>query len=159
MTRDEILDRGGSINLVDTADDADITVTLNNPTDPHRTLSCEKCPLGSQKPQTDFLIRKGSKFGRSLARSSLSRHKGFLACEAIISLALLYPLATSFLSEAQIRLIQRPFMSNAARLCGLNGNTSRAILFGPRDTGGLGLTDFAASQSWLQLDLLMHHIR
>ena len=82
-----------------------------------------------------------------------------MACEAIILPSLAYPLATAYLSEKEIIAIQRPYMSAAARVCGFNGNTSRAVLFGPRHLGGYGLTDLAAAQCWAQLDLLMHHMK
>ena len=98
-------------------------------------------------------------FARQLRNASLSRLEGRMACEAIILPSLAYPLATAYMSDKEILGIQRTYMSAAARSCGFNGNTSRAVLFGPRELGGYGITDLAAAQCWAQLDLLLHHMR
>ena len=134
-------------------------IELRDPSLPYKTLGCQKCPLGTQTAQTLAIREKASLYARQLRNASLSRLEGRMACEAIILPSLAYPLATAYLSEKEIVSIQRPYMSTMARVCGFNGNTSRAVLFGPRELGGFGLTDLAAAQCWAQLDLMMHHLR
>ena len=157
MNRQEIIDAGRSVSI--SGPESDIVINLATPSDAHKTLGCFKSPLGDQTAQTSALRSKASKFAQCLAAASLSQYKGRLACEAIIGPALSYPLATAYLSDNQILQIQRPYMSNAARCCGFNGKTSRAVLFGPVELGGFALTNLAASQTWAHIDMLMHHLR
>ena len=122
-------------------------VTLRDSTEPHTTLGCVKAPNGDQSFQAAALCKKSKDIAKKLAATILSREEAFIACQAIITPSLSYPLATSWLSEKQLTAIQSPYMGIIARQSGFSKNTSRAILFGPPAFGGYGLTSLGGSQA------------
>ena len=67
-------------------------VTLRDATEPHTTLGCVKAPNGDQIFQATALYKKSKDIAKQLASTILSREEAFIACQAIITPSLSYPL-------------------------------------------------------------------
>ena len=78
-------------------------------------LAVSKLPMEIRSFQAAELCKKSKSIAKKLAATILSREEAFIACQAIITPSLSYPLATSWLSEKQLATIQSPYMGIIAR--------------------------------------------
>jgi hypothetical protein len=70
-----------------------------------------------------------------------------------------YLLCIMTFTKAECVKIQTTYMSTALQKMGFMGTTKRALVFGPEEYGGLGITDLWTEQGIQHVTLLLGHLR
>lgn len=125
----------------------------------HKTLGAHKCINGNQTLQIEVLREKSTTFAAAMRTIFLTREEATTAAEHILAPKLGYPLSTSALTEKQCHYIHSPGLTECIRGAGYCKSMPRAVIHGPLALGGTSMTNLYASQTWLILDALQHHLR
>jgi hypothetical protein len=105
---------------------------------PRRTLGPIKCPGRNQLVQYDSLLKVSDEFARIIESSAMSKREAWTAHFSLYLPKMCYVLNTSFLSEVQLKAIQKKATTTMFRKCGFNQNTATAVKFAPPRLGGIG---------------------
>ena len=92
------------------------------------------------------MMERGQMYRCNLAAVPLTHGEGYHAYDSIISKAMAYPLCVTTFMKAECAKIQTTYMSMALQKMGFMGMTKRALVFGPEEYGGLGITDLWMEQ-------------
>ena len=65
----------------------------------------------------------------------------------------------TFFSSTQCDAIQKPFVDNLLPKIGMNRNTPRVLIYGPKSKGGLELMDLRIEQVAIQWETTCGHLR
>lgn len=128
-------------------------------TEGHRTLGAHKTMTGNQSAQIRATREKSEKIATALRKARLRPEEALLAAECIVMPSLSYPLGTAALTEKEAYTCHAPAANACHSAVGFNEKSNKAFLHGPRDLGGAGLPELFAMQTWLQIELIQHHLR
>ena len=105
----------------------------------HLTLGVWKSPAGNLEKQLEHLRSKSSKWTAAMQMANLSRDEAFLSFTRIYIPSLRYGLGTCFFPASSLLRIQRPAVQAILPKMGYNRHLPRAVVYGPRTLGALGL--------------------
>ena len=106
-----------------------------------------------------MLRKKSEKFARDIDAAPLSMHEARMAEERLLIPSLEFALSSATLTRSECLHVLQPGVRSCMRKAGFAGNTSKAVIFGPRELGGAAFTSLYAAQSTNQITLLVHHLR
>lgn len=124
-----------------------------------RTLGVYIAPNGSQTTQYNILRQYAIDYSSRITHSTLAPDEVFLSYIMHLRPKLVYPLASSSLTQAQCRSIQSPVMAAILPKLHLNRHTPHAIIYGEHLYGGLHFPDLYTDQGYSQLKLLIGHLK
>ncbi|OEU15138.1 hypothetical protein FRACYDRAFT_239817 [Fragilariopsis cylindrus CCMP1102] len=103
-------------------------------------LGHAKSPAGGRKNECNRTEKKAVTIADAIVKCGCTRAEARLLYQAVWKPAVEYVIPQSFLSEKQLRKIEKASMPKLYACCGFNRNTSRAVLAGPIELGGGGFT-------------------
>ncbi|OEU08199.1 hypothetical protein FRACYDRAFT_249987 [Fragilariopsis cylindrus CCMP1102] len=103
-------------------------------------LGHAKSPGDSCNTEFKRTMKKAITIGNAIAQCGGSRSENMMLYKAVWKPAIEYTLPQSFLTEKQLKKIEKASMPKVYAKCGFNRNTSRAVLAGPIELGGGGFT-------------------
>ena len=124
-----------------------------------RVLGVRIPMTGSMKPEKEYRKKQAKDFGEKLARAPLSHHESYIAYETRYKPMIRYPLQVTTFTDKECNEIQKSFMHKLLPKIGLNRNTPRSIIYGPRSLGGRGLMDLRTEQATIQWKNTIGHMR
>ncbi len=136
-----------------------VAVPRVEPTTTYRTLGVRISPSGNTKATASYLRGQSIEFATSIASSNLTRTDAYWAFWQYYGPKVGFSLPVLSLSQAQCYSIQSPAMCAILPKLHLNRNTSRAIIFGPEELGGLSLPELYTTEGIGQLRFLLGHLR
>jgi hypothetical protein len=123
-----------------------------------RTLGPIKCPGRDQSAQYDALLKTSNEFARTIQSSAVSKREAWTAYFSFYLPKMCYVLNTSFLTETQLKGIQKKETTALFRKSGFNRNTATAVKFGPPRLGGIGFRGLYTEQAVLLMCMVLKHI-
>ena len=105
----------------------------------HRTLGQYKTPTGDQQAQHKHMETKSQNWLAAIREASLTRREALTAYESIWLPSLSYGLGTTNLSFDELNHLQKPIINHLLPILGYNRHFPRAVVYGSRHFGGLGL--------------------
>jgi hypothetical protein len=130
---------GVSITLQNEHGD-DIPIKSKNIYQTRVNLGHAKSPADSCKTEFERTLKKSTDLGNAIAQCGGTRAENKLLYRSVWKPAVEYTLPQSFLSEKQLKTIEKASMPKIYARCGYNRNTARAVLAGPIELGGGGFT-------------------
>ena len=127
------------IRIRDPDSNKNIPVLQKECTVAHKTLGVYKTTVGDDSKQFDELLLKSKKLALLAPTAKMTRHQGRLAYNMIYIPTITYSLAACTFSKIQLEQIQAPALYNFLPAMGWNRTTSRAIIHGPEELGGINI--------------------
>ena len=122
-------------------------------------LGVRLAPSGAQLTELKWIQNKAIKFAYHVGKSQLTRAEARQAYHSIYIPSLSYSLGTTSLSPTEAKSIQKRALLRILPALGINRHMPRAVVFGPKAHGGLGLRCFHTEQGIQQIELLIGHVR
>jgi hypothetical protein len=150
---------GHQIHLLDHATNTSQEIEHRPCTKAHRTLGVLLCPDDNDNEEYQRLLQKSDRFARSIMTSNFTPEETWTAYRSIYLPSLGYSLGITALTPNQLDQIESRSTCALLTKMGYNPNTPRALVFGPAETGGIGLTSLSTLQGKHQLTLFIEHVR
>ena len=112
----------------------------------HRTLGQYKTPTGDQQAQYTHMTMKSQTWLSAIREASLTRREALAAYESIWFPSLSYGLETTNLSFTELNNLQKPIINHLLPILGYNRHFPRAVVYGSKHFGGLGLKHLYITQ-------------
>ena len=103
-------------------------------------LGHSKSPAGNGNTEFNRTLKKAVSGSNAITKCGGTRTETRLLYNAVWKPSVEYVLPQSFLSEKQLKTIEKASMPKIYARCGFNRNTSRAVLAGPIELSGGGFT-------------------
>ena len=112
-----------------------------NHSDSKEMVGVMLAPDGNHKEQVSRLSDKTKDWASKIDRSSLDEEAVWTALKETIPMTVQYPLAANTLTQSDLNQIMVPVFQTALPRANIVRTFPRAVLFGPTEYQGLGLTD------------------
>ena len=147
-------------NLIQLDDDTgSIQIPHYDVTKAHLTLGVWKSPAGNLEQQYIHLLNKSKTWTASMHAAPLTKDEAFLSYTRIYIPSLRYGLGTCFFQPSDLLRIQRPAINTILPKMGFNRHLPRAVVFGPRNLGAMGLPSLVYEQGLQQIQFIGRHLR
>ena len=103
-------------------------------------------------------LQQSQEMAARLQRMKTDRYETFLIYNTRYKPKLHYSISITLFTQKQCNQIQSNIMSVLLPKMGLNRHTPRAVVFAPRELGGMGLIDFHSQQTSKHIEMMMKHI-
>ena len=154
-----ILASPGELNLTAGYDTEPVQVPRIEATSTYRTLGARISPSGCSKEATQYLREQSVEYASQVTGSYFSREAALWSFLLYFTPQVGYSIPVLSLSEKNCHDIQSPAVNAVLPKLHVNRNTSRAIIFGPTDLGGLGLPNLYTHSNITKLLLFTGHLR
>ena len=134
-------------------------IPLKNTHSSSKYLGCWLNPIQHNNDQYKKVYNYTVKFGDQLRMASLPRHLTHLAYSSIYISKLRYILPSANFTVNQIKNINDKLNSQLLPLLHINSKTPKAIIYGPKSHGGVGLLHIYNLQGYLQTKFILQIIR
>jgi Reverse transcriptase (RNA-dependent DNA polymerase) len=124
----------------------------------HKTLGAMKCIFGPETAQIKHLQDKSNKFIKKAIGSQINRRMAKRAFSMCYIPSMLYSLVATCLKDKQINDIQQNATTTFIRLMGFEKCFPRAVVYGPKIFGGLGLPKLSVETNCNKLETIMCHL-
>ncbi len=128
-------------------------------TSTYRTLGVRISPSGETKHTFAYLRVQSNTFATKISSSALTRTDAYWAFWQYFHPRIGFSMPVLALSQTQCTSIQSPALCATLSKLHLNKHTSRAIVFGPSEYGGLEMPELYTPEGIGQLWLLLGHLR
>ena len=125
----------------------------------HLTLGVWKSLSGNLDKQFEHLRSKSSKWTNAMAIANLTRDEAYMSFTRIYIPSLRYGLGTCYFPPSALLRIQRPAVQTILPKMGYNRHLPRAVVYGPRNLGALGLPSLIYEQGLQQILFIGRHLR
>ena len=122
------------------------TIQASSPYSTYKLLGFHLSPSLSMSKQYHVLLTKAHKIANAIAGSSVNRREAYLSYFAIYLPSITYFLVLTSLTSKQCHHIQSKPTMIFLQKCGYSAMMHRAIVYGPRSSGGLGFRDLSTLQ-------------
>jgi hypothetical protein len=137
----------------------ELKVHQTEPTEPIRYLGVHQAGDGSWKGAAEATKKICDKFARLLPCCPIGREGATTAYYTVFLPAVRYPFPLTSVPWTTLESLQCQVTSVFLSQMGYNRNMPRAVVFGPKQFGGLGLAHLAIEQGLSQVCFLLQHIR
>jgi hypothetical protein len=123
-----------------------------------KTLGFYKAIDGNEKDQIIYLKTKSKKFGRSLHNANMSRKQAIMAYNMNNIPSMKYRLPACSLKLNTIESIQNSTIDKFLPYMGYDHGSPRALIHGPREMGGVGISHLYTEMMGMKLETIISHI-
>jgi hypothetical protein len=124
-----------------------------------RTLRVRVAPSGAWKTEFQFRLKQAQDFAELIVVSPFSRDMADIALRRMIMPAIEFPLGTVSFTEKQCKTIQRLIIQASLRMMGYPTNFPRAMVFGPKELGCLGIRAVWTERCIQHINVAVGHLR
>jgi hypothetical protein len=117
-----------------------------------------KCIFGPERAQIEHLNRKNNDFITKITNSQFNHRMARRAYSMCYIPSMLYSLVATSLREIHIDKIQQKAMMVFIRIMGFEKNFPRAVIFGPKKYGGIGLQKLSVDSNTNKIEAIMCHL-
>ena len=148
-------------------EDVNINVEINNktseitqvaPTQGNRLLGVRISGTGNFKDEFEFRLEQSYQMAVKMRKAKMDRKEAYLVYATRYKPMLHYPLPITTFTDSQCKQIQSPFLNVLIPQLGMNRKMPRAVCFGPKQYGGLALTNMIYDQFVKHILIMRRHI-
>jgi len=125
----------------------------------YKILGTYQADVSDQTKQFEILYQKSLQHAKAISRSTVSRYGAWIYYSSCFLPSICYPLATCHLTERQLHKLQSTMVASTLPKMGFSSTYSHAVVFGPRDYGGLGFHDLRIEQGVLAVKSIIRSLR
>ena len=134
-------------------------VRRHEPNESNEALGIQTRPDGSMQDEKDYLVRKVTRWCEELRSRKITGTEAWYCLTATITKTIEYPLVATTFSREDIDDIMRPIYKCALRICGIQRNLPRKLLYGPLEARGCGLRDPYLMQMIAHVTAILKHTK
>ena len=153
------VDKYSPLSIDQTFKNAPHTIKLLNPSTGRKMLGAISAPDGNTSEQYQALLQKAKLWGTKIKTSYLNRFDVTMSLRQGIIKSLEYPLGVSLMDEKQCYNVMVPVITPYLHKMGMNSKTSRTIVHGPSQYGGLQIPNLYTSSGIQKIQLFLGHTR
>jgi hypothetical protein len=150
---------GDTMTIRQSGDNKAVEITHKDCNTAHRILGKMINPAGTQTAAAEQLLEKVKKIAAEVQADYLPRHYAQVVCGNIYLPGIGYSLPVTTFSEDELNHIQSTPIQAILTSMGYNRNIPKAVVFGPREYGGIGLRHLYIEQGSQQTATFMRHYR
>lgn len=148
-----------TIAIHDPDSNQDIPLQVKDITQDHKTLGVLKTMSGDEKTQLQALKEKSKKLATQTALGQLTRFQARRAYSSVYMPSMTYSLVATSLSEADLNVVQSKALQSYLPAMGYEATFPRAVIFGPRQFGGINLGHLYTEMCIAKIEALVSHIQ
>ena len=114
--------------------------------EPHKTLGAMETPSGCYKSEVKRLVEKGRSIAQRIASASLTASEARIIYRSMYIPSINYSFQAGILTLRDAEKVQGTTIQALLAAFGYNPGMPRAVVFGPTESGGLGLRHLFAEQ-------------
>ncbi len=147
------------IEIVDSVTNETIRIETRSCSKAHKTLGVMESPNGDYKAETDRLNAKANEFARKASLMAVSERDATTLYFSMIHSSMRYSASAGTLGRKDAEKINSRITQSILPAMGFNRNTPLAVVYGPKNIGGIGLKDLFAEQGAAKAAILLKHLR
>jgi hypothetical protein len=147
------------IEIVDSVTKEMIRIETRSCTKAHKTLGVMESPNGDYTAETKRLREKANDFARKASLMSVSEKDATTLYFSMIHPSMRYSAPAGTLERKEAEKINSQITQAILPAMGFNRNTPLAVVYRPKNIGGMGLKDLFAEQGAAKAAILLKHIR
>lgn len=147
------------IHVTPTPGSQPLRLEYPSPFDARKTLGCWKGPSGNQNKALVAITKNAKQRAELVAASPLTPPYARKYYEAVFWSSVTYSFCVNFIPKAKLDALQQQVTRPFLQKMGYSSRTPRAIVYGPRSNGGIGLKSFYDKQGAGQVCLFLKHWR
>ena len=133
------------------------TLTTVDPLVGKETLGVTLAPDGNNDDAVAMMKSKASAWKKNISLGQLQRDLAWHASQSTIMKSIEYPLAALTFSEEECKKIMKPIKEATLAKTSINKQYPLALLYGPKDEGGLGMNDLFVTQGITHIQKFHQH--
>ena len=150
---------GGTVTMTSTTDGVEEKLERLEPWETERILGLRLPLTGSMTNELKFRKKKLDTFGTKMYKAPLTQVEAHIALQTRYYPMAKYPLPVTMFTTSELMEMQKKCIHKLLPKLGLNRNSPRAMIYGPRHLGGRQLMDLRVEQPTLHLEATMGHLR
>jgi hypothetical protein len=147
------------ITVHDSINNTTTEIRQEEVTTPHKTLGVMKTMVGDETEHMKTLQKKSSNMALMVSSAPLTRHQARVAYNSVYSPMMTYSLPACSYTENELGDMQSSAVGQFLPKMGYDRTFPRAVVFGPREAGGLNLTHMYTEQGSQKVKTLLEHVR
>ena len=151
----------GEVGMKTVAEGVETTQLLER-LEPHqaeRVLGVRVPMDGNMNMEYEFRTEQIKELSKKIFAAPINQWDAWLIYESRYRSIIRYPLPVTMFTRKQCDKIQKPFVNAILPKMGVNRNTPRAVIYGPKSMGGLEIMDLRVEQAAAQWDTTSGHLR
>ena len=151
----------GKVGMIDNHNGIQTTKVLGRlePDKAERVLGIRLPMDGNMKDELKFRCQQIKKLSIRIYNAPLTHWDAWMIYESRYRSMIRYPLPVTLFTEKECIIIQKPFIHALLPKMGMNRNTPRSVVYGPKSLGGLELMDLRVEQITMQWEATRGHLR
>ena len=129
-----------------------------NPSEGKETLGVFLAPDGNNKKMIEYLKEKTENWSDMIRTGHLNRKDAQQALESTIMKSVEYSLPAMTLKEEECKSIMKPVMTAGLPNMGICRHYPRDALYGPKNEGGMGMTDIFTFQGTSRIAVIQENL-
>lgn len=125
----------------------------------HKTLGAMENPSEEYREEVQRLVEKGRSIAQRIAAASLTQNEARILYRSMYMPSMSYSLPAGIMTLEESEKAQGAAIQALLSAMGATPGMPRAVVFGPTETGGLGLRHLFAEQGTLKTAVLLQQIR
>ena len=130
-----------------------------DPTTAERQLGFRLTMEGSWTDEFEFRLDQITNLSKKIYSAQLSQLEAWMAYTFYVKSTLYYALPLTVFTHDQCNSLTKVILNNVLPKCGLNRHTPRALVFAPKELGGLNFDHIWTKQYILHLEMFQKHLR
>jgi hypothetical protein len=114
---------------------------------------------GKMNEEYTYRLKQSQKMAEDLQRAPFDPFDAWMVYESRYRAAIRFPLPVTMFTTTECDSIQKPFIYQLLPKLGINRNTARAVIYGPKRMAGLELMDLRTEQPHLHYQATLGHLR
>jgi ribonuclease HI len=157
--RHKISEEPVSIKICESITNSSVEIKSKKATESHKTLGCFKNPAMSMRDQTRELHKRIERISQLMCSYGLSNETTRIAYHHVYLPAVQYALTSSYISRKALDAIQAKATRRFLSGMGYNPNMPRAVVYAPKQAGGMGLQRLYTTQGVRNVTQFLKHTR
>lgn len=148
-----------SVKMRDSESGDEVQIDQKECDEAHKTLGAMETPSGNYKAEVQRLLEKAKKMAQQIATALVNIHEAKVIFWTMYLPSISYSFPAGILSLREAENVQwAPIQAMLSRI-GYNSNMPREIVFGPQESGGIGIRHLFAEQGAVKTMTIIQQIR
>ena len=147
------------VKIKDSETGQEILIEQQDCNNPHKTLGAMETPSGDYTSEVKRLVEKARAMAQRISTACVSRSEATIIYRSMYLPSINYSFPAGILSFREAEKVQGAPIQALLSAMGFTPGMPRAVVFGPIESGGLGLRHLFSEQGALKAMMLIQQIR
>ena len=147
------------VKIRDSESGSDVHIEQKDCNEAHKTLGAMETPSGNYVPEVNRLVEKAQAIAQRISTATINRHEAHTIYRSMYLPSVNYSFPAGILSLKEAERVQGAPIQALLSAMGYNSHMPREVVFGPQESGGLGLRHLFAEQGSIKAITLIQQVR